>query len=163
MTSEGDLRRPGVPLTPVAPSPALTLAPLDTAQHRAVADVSPDKRLSVPGSPLMSPAKRTGSTLGPLGFYLPAFFFISPLPPPAAWAVKVCQVPPSDHVTSRSTHGLLRFPIELLEALSRFRLSVSISSAGHSSVRPGGPFLAAARRREVLATFKASSQRNLHT
>lgn len=73
------------------------LAP-DAAEHRGAAVNSPDKRLSAPHSPLMSPTKRTESTLGPLGFIYP--FFLAPAK--SRLGRQVCQVPqlwPSDHIT----------------------------------------------------------------
>lgn len=84
--------------------PVLALPwPPDTAKHRGVAIFSLDKRLNIPCSPLMSPAKRTGSTLGPLGFYLPFLFG----PAKSRLGRQVGQVPrlrPSDHITHTHTH-----------------------------------------------------------
>ncbi|CAB1432267.1 unnamed protein product, partial [Pleuronectes platessa] len=61
---------------PSAPPHWPYAGPQDTAKYRAAAVSSPDKRPNIPCSPLMSPAKRTGSTLGPLGFIYP--FFLAP-------------------------------------------------------------------------------------
>lgn len=51
---------------------ALCLPP-GAAKYRGAAVILPDKRANIPCSPLMSPAKRTGSTLGPLGLIYPFF------------------------------------------------------------------------------------------
>ena len=50
--------------------------PPGSAQYRGASVISLDKRANIPCSPLMSPAKRTWSTLGPLGFIYP--FFLAP-------------------------------------------------------------------------------------
>lgn len=77
-----------------------TLA-LDTAKYRGPSVISPDKRANILCSPLMSPAKRTGSTLGPLGFIYPFFLALQRVD-----GRQVGQVPhlwPSDHITHTHT------------------------------------------------------------
>lgn len=91
VTSESDLWHPGVPLR----------WPLDAAQHRGVAVISPDKRLSVPGSPLMSPTKHTESTLGPLGFIYP-FLYFGPWQR-VDWGVKFVRCLSCIHLTTSHT------------------------------------------------------------
>lgn len=58
-----------------SPQGSPSLAP-GAAKHKGASVILPDKKANVPSSPLMSPAKRTGSPLGPLGFIDP---FILPL------------------------------------------------------------------------------------
>ena len=52
-------------------------------------------------SPLMSPAKRTGSTLGPLGFIYP-FLFLAPQR--VDWGVKFVRCLSCDRLTTSHTH-----------------------------------------------------------
>lgn len=77
-----------------------TLAP-DAAKHREAAVISPDKRANIPCSPLMSPAKRTGSTLGPLGFIYPFFFWPQQR---VDWGVKFVRCLSCDRLTT--SHSL---------------------------------------------------------
>lgn len=67
VTSEGDLWSPGVPSRWPYAGPRTQL---NTGERPSSCQ---DKRANIPCSPLMSPAKRTGSTLGPLGFIYPFF------------------------------------------------------------------------------------------
>lgn len=108
------------------------LAP-DAAEHRGAAVNSPDKRLSAPRSPLMSPTKRTESTLGPLGFYLP--FSLWP-PQRVDWGVKFVRCLSCDRLTT--SHTAFEIPKELHVAFSRFMLSVFIFSLRHWSVMFAG-------------------------
>lgn len=119
-TPEGDLWHPGVP----------PRRPPDAAQHRGAAVISPDKRLSVPGSPLMSPTKRTESTLGPLGFIYP-FLYFGPSQR-VDWGVKFVRCLSCIRLTT--SHTAFEIPKELLDAFSRFMLSVFIFSLRHWSV-----------------------------
>lgn len=88
-----------------------TLAP-DAAQHRGAAVISPDKRVSAPCSPLMSPTKRTESTLGPLGFIYP--FFLAPQR--VDWGVKFVRCLSCDRLTT--SHTAFEIPKELHVAFS---------------------------------------------
>lgn len=149
MTSEGDLRRPGVPASCPLAGPDAAPPPPDAAQHRAVA-------------PLTSPAKRTGSTLGPLGFYLPLYFFI---PPPfcSLCLLRPCrqvgQVPSADHertrpfdIPKRAPGGVV--PIQVV-GFHILRWPLKRHVEARSWQRAGGAM--------ALATFEASQQRSLHT
>ncbi|KAG7225834.1 hypothetical protein INR49_014355, partial [Caranx melampygus] len=87
--------------------------PPDAAKYRGAAVISLDKRANIPCSPLMSPAKRTGSTLGPLGFIYPFFLALQRVD----WGVKfvrsgdhpeVIQIHQSTLI-SHQTEGLLDF------------------------------------------------------
>lgn len=76
-----------------------TLAP-DAAKYRGAAVISLDKRVNIPCSPLMSPAKRTGSTLGPLGFIYPFFLALQRVD----WGVKFVRCLSCDRLTTSHTH-----------------------------------------------------------
>lgn len=98
--SARDLR--GWPVKPRGPPLLALCRPPDTAKHRGAAIILLDKRVNIPCSLLMSPAKRTGSTLRPLGFYLPFLFGHAK----SRLGNQVCQVPqlwPSDHITHTHT------------------------------------------------------------
>lgn len=120
----------GAPESPLAGPP---LAP-DAAQHRGAAVISPDKRVNVPCLPLMSPTKRTGSTLGPLGFIYP--FFLAPQR--ADWGVKFVRCLSCDRLTT--SRIAFEIPKELHVAFAWFTLSVVIFSIHHWSVMFEGDF-----------------------
>lgn len=90
----------------------------------------PDKRANIPCSPLMSPAKRTGSTLGPLGFIYPFFLALQRVD----WGVKFVRCLSCDRLTTSHTHTAFHIPKELHVAFSWFTLSVFIFSVSHWSV-----------------------------
>lgn len=86
--------------------PSLALRwPPDAAKYRGAAVISPDKRANIPCSPLMSPAKRTGSTLGPLGFIYPFFLALQRVD----WGVKFVRCLSCDRLTTSHTQPF-RFP-----------------------------------------------------
>lgn len=90
---------------PVAPRGRPPRWPRAGPGHRGASVIPPDKRANIPCSPLMSPAKRTGSTLGPLGFIYPFLFGPAKTRPRR----QVGQVPFScDRLTTSRTHGLSR-------------------------------------------------------
>lgn len=89
------------------------LAP-DAAKYRGASVISPDKRVNIPCSPLMSPAKRTGSTLGPLGFIYPFFLAVQRVD----WGVKFVRCLSCDCLTTSHTHTAFEIPKELHVAFS---------------------------------------------
>lgn len=92
----------GAPGSPLA---GPTLAP-DAAKYRGAAVISPDKRANIPCSPLMSPAKRTGSTLGPLGFIYPFFLALQRVDR----GVKFVRCLSCDRLTTSHTHTAFQIP-----------------------------------------------------
>lgn len=89
----------GWPVEPRGP-PSLALRWPRTQLNTEERPSSPlDKRATVACSPLMSPAKRTGSTLGPLGFIYPFLFFCNAKSWLGRQVFQVPQLWPSDHIT----------------------------------------------------------------
>lgn len=113
--------------TPGRPLVGPTLAP-DTAKYRGAAVISLDKRVNIPCSPLMSPAKRTGSTLGPLGFIYPFFLALQRVD----WGVKFVRCLSCDRLTT--SHTAFQSTKDLHVAFSWFTLSDFIFSTRHWSV-----------------------------
>lgn len=97
---------------------ALCLPP-GAAKYRGAAVILPDKRANIPCSPLMSPAKRTGSTLGPLGLIYPFFLLLQRVD----WGVKFVRCLSCDRLTTSHSHTALQIPKEPHAALSLFTLS----------------------------------------
>lgn len=97
---------------------ALCLPP-GAAKYRGAAVILPDKRANIPCSPLMSPAKRTGSTLGPLGLIYPFFLLLQRVD----WGVKFVRCLSCDRLTTSHSHTALQIPKEPHAALSWFTLS----------------------------------------
>lgn len=114
VTSVADLRSPRVPSRWPNAGPRRKLNTEESERHHA------GQKANVMCSPLMSPAKRTGSTLGPLGFIYPFFFFL--LPQRVDWASSLSGAtwPPCTQA--------------FMYALSRWTVSASISSVRHWSV-----------------------------
>lgn len=118
--TSGDLRRPGLhPLWPNAGSQEQ----LNTEECPSVCGT---KGVSMVRSPLLSPAKRTGSTLAPLGFI--SLFFLDPAK--SRRGRQICQVPQME----RPDQCAGQIPKDLHVALSWLTLSVFISSTRHWSV-----------------------------
>lgn len=89
VTSVADLRSPRVPSGWPNAGPRRKLNTEESERHHA------GQKASVMCSPLTSPAKRTGSTLGPQGFIYPFFFFFCSCK--ESTGRQVCQVPHDRH------------------------------------------------------------------
>lgn len=123
VTSVADLWSPRVPSRWPNAGPRRKLNTEESERHLA------GQKANVMCSPLVSPAKRTGSTLGPLGFIYPFLFF--PALAKSRPGIKSVRC----HMTA--VHTVLK---SFMFAFPGFTLSGSISSVRHWSVMVKGDF-----------------------
>lgn len=154
--SDRDLR--GWPVEPRGP-PLLALRwPRTQLNTEERPSSPPDKRATMACSPLMSPAKRTGSTLGPLGFIYPFLFWPRKESTGASSLSGASAVTVWPHHTH--THTAFHIPKELHVAFFWFTLSVFIFSLRHWSVMFQKRYLAGINRPQY--NLKAFPKKTSH-